>query len=269
MLCQHPPRDVRGSPAKSWEIPVSGEGGRGGGRRPWAAGSWRWPAPLRPKVRQIRHNAPVRPPRHRGQDLASSHSPGSLPSWTWGRGGSERGQRVSRSPGLALFINTTRYCMCPPFINRLFTPKDKTAPPDRPLALGGPSPLWGRHFAPGPWRIPSPTAPGKRALRGWGHGSRGLGVAGAPSNSCAGPAALCSHAVAAPRRRRNYSNCGPGPLVRGFSPPPRGNYGQFGAVEDVSLNRGGRRRPGEMGGRLGTPGRVGAGVTALHPQQPP
>lgn len=120
-------------------------------------------------------------PTPAGQDLASSHSPGSLPSWTWGRGGSERGWRVSRpTPRLALFINTTRYCMCPPFINRLFTPKDKTAPPDLLRALGGPSLLWGRHFAPGPQRIPSPTAPGRRALWGWGHGSRGLGAAGPP-----------------------------------------------------------------------------------------
>lgn len=52
-----------------------------------------------------------------GQDLASSHSPGSLRSWTWGGGGPERGWGAGESPdppGLALFINTVCYSMCPP-----------------------------------------------------------------------------------------------------------------------------------------------------------
>lgn len=53
---------------------------------------------------------------------------------------------------------------------------------------------------------------------------------------------------------------GPGPWVRGFSPPPRGNYRQFGAVEDLSLNRGGRG--GQAGG-----GRAGGVCPTL--QQPP
>lgn len=152
-------------------------------------------------------------PTPAGQDLASSHSPGSLPSWTWGRGSSERGWRVSRpTPGLALFINTTRYCMCPPFINRLFTPKDKTAPPDLPLALGGPSLLWGSHFAPGPQRILLQQLLGEDpvGMGAWEQGAGG-GWAPPPPNSWAGPAALCSYVVAAPKWRRNYSNCGAGP----------------------------------------------------------
>ena len=264
-----PPPEGPGSPAKPWGTPANGEGGRRGGRRLRSAGAWGSPAPWRFEVRRLRHNGPVWPSRwDRTWPPAAApgpsvhgHGAGGALRWAGGLGNPQT------LPSLALFINTVRSCMCPPFINRLYTCKDCSSVPAAPFG-GGSVPTLQETLRSWSVEAPVPKISRENGPTGMGALEQGVG-AGPPPQTSVRDLSLFSDMRSLPRNGGAITVIvDAGPSVRGFSPPPQRNYGQFGAVEDVSLNRGRREGTGGTWGRLGTPGRVEPRVTAPLLRQP-
>lgn len=85
---------------------------------------------------------------------------------------------------------------------------------------------------------------------GWGHPSRGWVPPDPPSPTSARDPPLFSDLPLfsdpqLPNGGAITVIVALGSSMRGFSPPPRGNYRQFAAIKDVFLNRGGERGVGD------------------------